>query len=159
VWLLKPSTAPIVPLGSKSPALSAQCPDYPLRADIRAASPQVLKSAKNTHALQQQTHAICGALFNHLVGAGQERLGDGQSDSLGGLEIDQVKFHRLLDRQVGGLATLENSASVDPHVPYARANRLHRIAAVLEPVLICPSGTPDRMGFLVELFLAIVSDS
>jgi hypothetical protein len=44
------------------------------------------------------------ALFDHLVGAGQERFGDDQPKRLGGLEIDdEFEFVRLLDRNIGWL--------------------------------------------------------
>ncbi len=40
-----------------------------------------------------------GRLFDHLVGAQQDRAWDGNSERLGGLEVDrQVKFRRLLHR-------------------------------------------------------------
>jgi len=47
-------------------------------------------------------------LFDHLVGAQQERLRDGQAERLGGGQVDdQFEFGRLLDRKVGRLLTLE----------------------------------------------------
>jgi hypothetical protein len=53
------------------------------------------------------------ALFDYLVGTGEERLGDREADCLGGPEIDdQLDFRRLLDREVGGFLSLENSADI-----------------------------------------------
>ena len=45
--------------------------------------------------------------FDDLVGAGEERLRDGEAERLGGLQVDhQLEFGRLLDRQVAGLCAL-----------------------------------------------------
>ena len=53
--------------------------------------------------------------LDHLVGAEEERLRDGEAKRLGGLEVDQqLELRRLLDRQVGGLRTLQNSTSERP---------------------------------------------
>jgi len=52
--------------------------------------------------------------FDHFVGLGKQRRGDGKPERFGCLEIDhQFEFRRLYDRQVGGLFALENSAGVD----------------------------------------------
>src|SRR5262245_4900914 len=52
-------------------------------------------------------------LFDHLVGAAGERKRDGDTERLGGFEIqDQLDFHRLLDRQVRGLLALENPTCI-----------------------------------------------
>jgi hypothetical protein len=43
-------------------------------------------------------------LLNHLIGAQQERLGDGWAEHLGRLEIDdQIELGRLLERKIAGL--------------------------------------------------------
>ena len=48
-------------------------------------------------------------LFDHLVGACEERGRHGQAKRLGGLEIDhEFEFGGLLDRKIGGLCPLED---------------------------------------------------
>src|SRR5262249_55758665 len=43
------------------------------------------------------------SLFDHLVGAGEQRWRDGQAERLGGDQIDdEIELGRLLDRQVAG---------------------------------------------------------
>jgi hypothetical protein len=42
-------------------------------------------------------------LFNQLVSGGEKRLGDGQAEGFGGLEVDdQFDLHRLLYWQIRG---------------------------------------------------------
>ena len=54
------------------------------------------------------------ALFDHLVGAAEQRNGKRQTERLRGLEVDdQLDFCRLLDRKVGGLLSFENPTGVD----------------------------------------------
>ena len=56
---------------------------------------------------------MCPLLFDHLIGALQERLRDGEAERLGGLEIDdQLEFRRWLDRQIAGLGALENTIDI-----------------------------------------------
>src|SRR5262245_51106058 len=52
--------------------------------------------------------------LDHLVGTPDERVGDGDAECLGGLEVNvQLNFGCLLDRQVSGLVALENAAGID----------------------------------------------
>ena len=55
-----------------------------------------------------------GASFDHLVGAGEQRVWHGEAERLSGLEIDSnVELGRLHDWKIGGLLTLENPAGID----------------------------------------------
>src|SRR5204863_6091452 len=52
-------------------------------------------------------------LFDHLVGAGEQRLRHGEAERLGGLHIDdELELGRLLDGQVGRLRPREDLSSV-----------------------------------------------
>jgi hypothetical protein len=54
------------------------------------------------------------ALFNHLIGTAQQRLGNCKAQRLGRLEIDDhLDFRGPLDWQVGGFLAPENLTRVD----------------------------------------------
>src|SRR5262245_61733930 len=56
--------------------------------------------------------------LNYLVRPIQQRLRNYDTDLLGGLEVDhQLKFRRLLDRQIAGLGTFENFVHVISYAP------------------------------------------
>src|SRR5215471_7495502 len=53
------------------------------------------------------------SLFDHLVGAGEQRRWHGEAERLGGREIDhQLEFRGLLNRKIAGLRALENLVHV-----------------------------------------------
>src|SRR5262245_59905598 len=67
------------------------------------------KSARSGCEQMQQTVA----LFNHLVGAGEQRGRHLDAERFGGLEIDhQLEFGWLHDRQIVRLLARENPAGV-----------------------------------------------
>jgi hypothetical protein len=52
-------------------------------------------------------------LFDHLVGAREDRLGDGETKCLGRLEVDyELEFGGLPDRKVSWVRTLEDLLNV-----------------------------------------------
>src|ERR1700758_166295 len=54
------------------------------------------------------------SLLDHLVGAGKDRGLHGQSERLGGLEVNnQLECRRLLDWQIGRLRAVEDPAGVN----------------------------------------------
>src|SRR5262245_7946925 len=72
-----------------------RCPFYPRK---RTNSRHLRRSAL----CQKRTLA---RLFDHVVGAGEKRFRDGQSDRRCGLEVyDQLEFGRQLNRQLRGFA-------------------------------------------------------
>jgi hypothetical protein len=53
-------------------------------------------------------------LFDHRVGGGQQRLRNGETERLRGLEIDdEIEFGGLQDRKVGGLFAFQNTPNID----------------------------------------------
>src|SRR5262245_26776139 len=60
------------------------------------------------------TEPTCAASLDHLVGGGEQRLGHVEAEHPRGLSVDdQFEFGRLHNRQVHGLGTLEDAASID----------------------------------------------
>jgi hypothetical protein len=67
--------------------------------------PAVPKSATPTSALLRRSKEQL--LFDHLVGAGEQRGWHIEAERLGGLEVDdQIESDRQFDRQVGGCGAL-----------------------------------------------------
>jgi hypothetical protein len=63
---------------------------------------------KQTHALQQRT-----SLFDHLIGSRKQFVWNGESERLGGLEIDdQLILCRHLHGEIGRLLAFEDAVDV-----------------------------------------------
>ena len=59
--------------------------------------------------LSDSCNAANSILFDYFVGADENALRDGETERLGGLEIDrQLEFGRLLDRDIAGLRPVQN---------------------------------------------------
>ena len=78
---------------------------------------------KRTCAVQLGMSAECQKrtshfLFNHLVGAGEQRGRHGEAKRLGGLEVDyNLELGRRLDREVGRLLAFEDAPNVSARLP------------------------------------------
>jgi hypothetical protein len=52
-------------------------------------------------------------LLDHLVGGGEQLIGDGEAERLCGLEIEhKLEFGRSLNGQIRGILTLENPIDI-----------------------------------------------
>jgi hypothetical protein len=72
----------------------------------------------------QTARAQSDTLFDHLVGAGDERGRHREADRVRGLEVDdQLEFGRLQDGHVGRLFTFEHAPRVDTSEPIGRFRR------------------------------------
>src|SRR5262245_49241504 len=82
-------------------------PLHPTKTDMRAGLDLSALCQMATFALQQIF------LFDHLVGAGEERRWHSNAKRLGGFHInDQLETSRLLDRQIGGPGAFEDFVDV-----------------------------------------------
>jgi hypothetical protein len=67
--------------------------------------------------------AAKASLFDHFVGDGEYARWNAESESLGGLEIDdQFEFGRLHHGQVCRIVTLQNSSDIIARLPITIAN-------------------------------------
>src|SRR5262249_20535474 len=61
-------------------------------------------------------------LFDHLVGASEQRGWHREAEGFGGCQVnDHREFGRLQDRQVGGLGALEDLTGVNAYIASARS--------------------------------------
>src|SRR5262245_33808601 len=84
--------------------------------------PCLLYPRKRTCALQQGMSALgqkrTSRLLDHLIGCGEQRLRNGQTKRLCGLEIDnQLILGRCLHRHVGWLLALEDAIDIPRGTP------------------------------------------
>src|SRR5215475_3458044 len=110
---MSPSHSVPPKMGSRVWLASAfRAPDDTLPTDLSREPPQAETGRRHrTSLLATALHGV-GSL-DDLIGAQQQRWRDGEAERLGGLEIDhQLEFRRLLDGQIAGNHTLENSIYV-----------------------------------------------
>src|SRR5258707_4665432 len=117
-----------------------------------AATPKSAESGQlRTHAVQQ-----IPLLFYHLVGSGEECLGDGEADRLGGFQIDhQLELGRILNRQIAHLGAAQDAIDIGKRIGERyRRNSIRRtsvlrwrtryLGTLLEACIGPPAGNPFR---------------
>jgi hypothetical protein len=113
-------------LAKSNAANTTEAPDGNNAIADRIALPPGLEFEKNKSAQTKRTSPMSThhhlwayglALLNYLISGGQQRLGDGKAESLGGPEVDnKLERRRLNNRQVGRLCALEDPAGIDAHL-------------------------------------------
>ena len=67
------------------------------------------------------------SLLDHLVGGGEQLIGNGEAERLRGLEIEhQLEFSRTLNRQIRGFSPLRIRSIYDADLPIMPRKRAHR---------------------------------
>src|SRR6516165_8694447 len=85
------------------------CPLYPRKRTSESRTAMSALGQNWTHAPQQTAR-----LFDHFVGATEQRRWEGQTECLGRLQVDdECNFCHLLNWQVGRSGALENLSGVD----------------------------------------------
>src|SRR5215510_8363527 len=105
---------------------------------LGARLPMSLSWRSRTLVAQRTALIGCVVSLDHLVGAGEERLWDRQSDRRRGPEIDdQFEVGGLVDGDVGGLLAFENPVHDlrGTSIPVGKAVPVGHEAALLRPFL------------------------
>jgi glyoxylase-like metal-dependent hydrolase (beta-lactamase superfamily II) len=98
-----------------------------------------------------QTHAVqqTALLFDHLVGASEQRQGHGKTEGLRGLEVDnQLDFRGLLHRQIGRFLSFEHPTGIDADRPERICNT-GTAAGRLENTLVAAGIKPDDIDAII----------
>ena len=113
------------------PNWSIQLPDFPFPytdPDAFATSDEIVRyDMCSARGLSAGPEADILPLFDHLVGAAEQRQWHRETERLGGLEVDdQLYLRQLLDRQICRLIAFQNPAGVDA----GRTKRVRKTGSV-----------------------------
>ena len=93
--------------------------DIGTQLDIDVPTIRRFGAARSTRpAATGQEQPFAEPLFDHPVGAQQDRRRNGEAEGVGGLQVDdKLELRGLLDGEVGGLGALENLVYVGRGAP------------------------------------------
>src|SRR5262245_27974429 len=123
---------PLSRQGRHTEVVISELHTWPVRTPVNASPASLRTQAHDSGPKWCATPFLCGSLIryslpvypgaflDHFIRSIQQRLRNGETDLLRRFQIDhQVKLRRLLDRQIGGLGTLQDSVHVIGYAPVA----------------------------------------